>query len=290
MNTQIDSGALGTPDSGERDVLPAFGWAAPSSKKVGGLTAQMGVRVISPAHRPLTEDGPITIQRMVDDQVMYRPYAVMLEIVRATGGDVTSLRSHTGDTAILVQTGVVTVHYVRPSGSFASVTAVAGQSVFIPGGAHYALGVEFGEPMTLLAARPSGVAVGLNCLPGSGCGEVKVMTPEVFNRDDTHGIPRRWVVSSEVVGHEIGIGMTFGEVPAESSGHYHTHDVDTAIMMLSGKVLVPFYFGDEEDTLQTVVARAGEAIAIPAGWVHGPCVPYGSGMTYIACRPVGIQD
>jgi len=148
-----------------------------------------------------------------------------------------------------------------------------------------------GEPMMLLLARASGGVVGFDgILPGNGKGEVTVVHPHLFTCEEGHGILRRWLVSSEVVGHEIGIGMTYGEVPAESSGHYHTHDVDTAIMMLGGKVLVPFYFGTDEDAIETTVARAGDAIGIPAGWVHGPCVPYASPMRYIACRPLGIQD
>ena len=248
-----------------------------------------GVRVFDPAHHHLVTFGSVTITTVVNPVLVGRDYAVELEIISAGGGGTSPPRVHSGDTALLVRIGSVLIRYNDQNGREQSVFVEPGQSVYIPAGIRYTFGLDHGDPLEIVATRPSDNG-SQGILPGNGQGCVRVLNPDLHRGDDTHGIPRRWVVSSEVVGHPIGIGMTFGEVPAESSGHYHWHEVDTAILMLSGRVLVPFFPAGEEDELQTIEARQGDAIAIPANWVHGPCVPFNKPMTYLACRPVGIQD
>ena len=194
------------------------------------------------------------------------------------------------DTAIAVLGGTLLIAFFpKEGGPIESISAAMGDGVYVPAGVRHAFLNNDSAVTSFIAARPVSESE-CEVQPGNGKGPLQVIPASRHHEEFGHGIPRRWAISESLLGHPVGVGLTWGQVPAGSSGHYHSHPVDTAITILNGRVLVPFYPEGNEDELETIDAREGTSIFIPANWVHGPAVPFSKAMTYYAARPVGIED
>ena len=117
--------------------------------------------------------------------------------------------------------------------------------------------------------------------------ESKIVVTKTSTRftETSHGFTRGWGVSGKLSGAKA-ISMAYGALPPHLVASPHSHEFDTAIYILSGRVRA--FFGD--DLREFVDAETGDFLFIPANLMHGPANLWDKPMTYLVARATAIED